>query len=306
MGGIPVELAVALTATFVAVALLTGLGTSLLLSAQSPERRRLREMVERPRSAARVRTGRRTTAGPEAATAWLRSVRRTSLAEKRLATAGYRSRAAAVIFKVAQAVLATALGGVVVLVLGWSSSTDWAVAAFSVAVGYLLPGLYVDRRIAQRRREIRNGLPDVLDLLIVCLEAGSSLDQSIVKASEELAIAYPVLAEELRVLIAEIRAGKPRIDAFRSLAQRTKVDDVRALAAMLAQADKFGTSVGQALRTLASDMRTRRRQGAEELANKVGVRLVFPLVLCLFPAFFVVVLGPAAVRIMRAFADVGQ
>ncbi len=154
---------------------------------------------------------------------------------------------------------------------------------------------------AERRREIENGLPDALDLLVVCIEAGSGLDQAIVKTSEELAIAYPTLAEELRILTTEIRAGKSRMDAFKSLAQRTKVDDVRALVAMLLQTDRFGTSVGQALRTHADTSRTKRRQRAEERAQKVGVKLVFPLVLFFFPAFYVVVLGPAVIHFIREF-----
>ena len=156
-----------------------------------------------------------------------------------------------------------------------------------------MPGLVVERFASKRRREIENGLPDALDLLVVCIEAGSGLDQAIVKASDELAIAYPTLAEELRILTTEIRAGKPRMEAFKSLAQRTKVDDVRALVAMLMQTDRFGTSVGQALRTHADTSRTKRRQRAEERAQKIGVKLVFPLVLFFFPAFYVVILGPA-------------
>ena len=155
--------------------------------------------------------------------------------------------------------------------------------------------------MAKRRREIENGLPDALDLLVVCIEAGSGLDQAIVKSSEELTIAYPTLAEELRILTSEIRAGKARMDAFKSLAQRTKVDDVRALVAMLLQTDRFGTSVGQALRTHADTSRTKRRQRAEERAQKVGVKLVFPLVLFFFPAFYVVVLGPAIIHFIRDF-----
>ena len=174
-------------------------------------------------------------------------------------------------------------------------------AALVAVVGYLLPGLYLDYKIASGGRQIRNGLPDVLDLLIVCLEAGSSLDQAIVKATDELAIAYPALAEELRVVTTETRAGKPRLEAFKNLAQRTKVEDVRALVAMLVQTDRFGTSVAQALRTMASDMRTKRRQAAEERAAKVGVKLVFPLVFCLFPALYVVMLGPAVMQFMLAF-----
>jgi tight adherence protein C len=140
-----------------------------------------------------------------------------------------------------------------------------------------------------------------LDLLIVCLEAGSSLDQGIMKAADELVITHPALAEELKTLITETRAGKPRIEAFRNLADRTGVDDVRSLVAMLVQTDRFGTSVGQALRTHAETSRTKRRQRAEEKAAKIGVKLVFPLVFLLFPAFFVVTLGPSVVLFIRVF-----
>jgi tight adherence protein C len=148
---------------------------------------------------------------------------------------------------------------------------------------------------------IENGLADALDLLVVCIEAGLGLDQAIVKTSDELAIAYPVLANELRIVTTEIRAGKPRIEAFRSFSDRTKVEDVRTLVAMLIQTDRFGTSVGQALRTHADTSREKRRQRAEERAQKIAVKLVFPLVLCFFPAFYVVVLGPAIITFVRSF-----
>jgi tight adherence protein C len=124
---------------------------------------------------------------------------------------------------------------------------------------------------------------------------------AIVKTAEELSLAYPVLGEELRLLNTEIRAGKPRIEAFKSLASRTKVEDVRALVAMLIQTVRFGTSIGQALRTHAETSRTKRRQRAEEAAQKIGVKLVFPLVLFFFPAFYIVVLGPAVIQFMRTF-----
>ena len=164
-----------------------------------------------------------------------------------------------------------------------------------------MPSLVVEHGASRRRRDIENGLPDALDLLVICIEAGSGLDQAIVKTSDELVIAYPTLAEELKMLTSEIRAGKPRMDAFKSLAQRTKVDDVRALVSMLLQTDRFGTSVGQALRTHADTSRTKRRQRAEERAQKVGVKLVFPLVFFFFPAFYVVVLGPAVIHFIREF-----
>jgi tight adherence protein C len=146
-------------------------------------------------------------------------------------------------------------------------------------------------------------LPDALDLLIVCVEAGSGLDAAIVKASEELSLSYPALAEELRLITTETRAGKPRLEAFRNFAARTGVEDVRSLVAMLIQTDRFGTSIAQALRTHAEVSRTKRRQRAEEKAAKLGVKLVFPLVFCLFPALYVVVLGPAVIKIMHSLMN---
>jgi tight adherence protein C len=168
-------------------------------------------------------------------------------------------------------------------------------------MGFQVPGFILQRQITKRQKLIRNGLPDALDLLIVCLEAGSALDQAILKASEELTVAHPALAEELKLVITETRAGKPRLEAFRNFADRTGVDDVRALVAMLIQTDRFGTSVGQALRTHAETSRTKRRQRAVERAAKIGVQLVFPLVFLLFPALFVVTLGPSVILFIRIF-----
>ena len=147
----------------------------------------------------------------------------------------------------------------------------------------MLPSVWLGRQTALRQKQIRNGLPDALDLMIVCIEAGSGIDQAIMKTSDELDITYPALAEELRLITTEMRAGKPRLEAFKNFASRTKVDDVRSLVAMLVQTDRFGTSVAQALRTHADVSRTKRRQNAEERAGKIGVKLVFPLVFCLFP-----------------------
>jgi tight adherence protein C len=127
------------------------------------------------------------------------------------------------------------------------------------------------------------------------------MDQAIIKSTDELEISYPALAQEFRLVVTETRAGKPRMEAFRNLASRTGTDDIRALVAMLVQTDRFGTSVSQALRTHAETSRTKRRQRAEERAQKVGVKLVFPLVFMLFPAFFVVTLGPAVIQFVRVF-----
>jgi tight adherence protein C len=170
----------------------------------------------------------------------------------------------------------------------------------AAVLGYLLPDLALTRATRRYQKAIQNGLPDALDLIVVCVEAGSSLDQAIVRASEELEIALPELAQELRTVTSEIRAGKPRLEAFQALARRTGVEDVRALVAMLTQTDRFGTSIAQSLRTHAATSRTKRRQNAEERAAKVGVKLVFPLALCLVPSLYVVCLGPVVIRILRA------
>jgi tight adherence protein C len=181
----------------------------------------------------------------------------------------------------------------------FGSSRGFLIGTFLAIAAYLLPGMVLGRLTKRRQQQIRNGLPDALDLVIVCVEAGLSLDQAVLKASEELALSHPALADELQQVTNEVRAGKPRMEAFRNFADRTKVDDVRALVAMLIQTDRFGTSIAQSLRTHADTGRTVRRQRAEERAAKLGVKLVFPLVFCLFPAMYVVTLGPGAIRIIR-------
>jgi tight adherence protein C len=221
-----------------------------------------------------------------------------SKVRRRLTTAGYRSITAAVMYGACEVILPFVFGGAVLLLLGFSK---WYIALFGAGIGYLAPSFWLGRKTAQRQKQIRNGLPDALDLMIVCIEAGSAIDQSLVKTSDELDISYPALAEELRLITTEIRAGKPRLEAFKNFASRTKVDEVRSLVAMLVQTDRFGTSVAQALRTHAEVSRTKRRQNAEERAAKIGVKLVFPLVFCLFPSLYVAILGPAVVDYVRVF-----
>jgi tight adherence protein C len=216
--------------------------------------------------------------------------------EKLLASAGYHGAWSAILFSIGQLLLAVVLGGGALWYLG-PGKLLYVLAAG--AVGYMAPNLWLGRAIEGRKTLIRNGLADAIDLLIVCIESGSGIDQAVNRVAEELALPYPDLARELEMIGAEMRAGKPRIEAFKNFAERTKVDDVRSLVAMLIQTDRFGTSVGQALRTHAETSRTKRRQRAEEKAAKLGVKLLFPLVFCLFPAFYVVVLGPSAIRIWR-------
>jgi tight adherence protein C len=216
---------------------------------------------------------------------------------RRLGAAGYYELSTAIYFSAAKLVAPVAMAALMIFFFGVSGG--WLLAAIGAAAGYLVPDLWLTRKTRGRMKAIENGLPDALDLIIVCIEAGSSLDQAIVKASDELEITHRPLAQEMRMITTEIRAGKPRLEAFTNFAQRTKVPDVRSLVTMLTQTDRFGTSVSQALRIHADTSRTKRRQRAEERAAKIGVKLVFPLVLCIFPAVYVVCIGSAVVAIYR-------
>jgi tight adherence protein C len=297
-------LALALVLVFVAVAILAGLIASVVLARTAPERRRLREMV-----AAGSGPGILSVTNLTLSNAPDKLVRRLTTfvpkspkdmgrLQRRMVRAGSKNPARAAVYFAAAEILTPIV---------FALATIWymgvvrggMLALLAAGIGYAVPGLVLARRIAARQKQIQNGLPDALDLLIVCVEAGAGLDAAIVKASEDLAIAYPALAEEMRLITTETRAGKPRLEAFKNFAQRTGVDDVRALVAMLIQTDRFGTSIAQALRTHAATSRTKRRQRAEERAAKLGVKLVFPLVFCLFPALYVVVLGPAVIKIMH-------
>lgn len=220
--------------------------------------------------------------------------------ERMLAGAGYHGAWPATLYAFAQIILPLLFGGAVIYFLG-TRTTFLVFAGLAAAIGYYIPDLWLGRAVDKRRREISNGLPDAIDLMIVCIESGSGVDQALNRVGEELAIAYPALSAELELISAETRAGKPRLDAFRNFAERTKVEDVRSLVNMLIQTDKFGTSIGQALRTHADTSRTKRRQRAEEKAAKLGVKMLFPLVFCIFPAFYLVVIGPSMIRIFREF-----
>lgn len=217
--------------------------------------------------------------------------------ERRLVSAGYHGPWPATLFAVAELVIPAVVFGLIIFIFGTGTALIFAVIAAMIA--FYVPNLWLGRAVNARRREIQNGLPDAIDLLIVCIESGSGLDQALNRVAEELALPYPALARELDMISSETRAGKPRLEAFKNFAERTKVDDVRSLVAMLIQTDRFGTSLGLALRTHAETSRTKRRQRAEERSAKLGVKLLFPLIFCLFPAFYLIVLGPSMLRIFR-------
>ncbi|MGC9996276.1 MAG: type II secretion system F family protein [Terriglobia bacterium] len=173
-----------------------------------------------------------------------------------------------------------------------------AVAAIG---GYLLPEFWLTARVRSRQQRLRLSLPDCLDLLVVCVEAGLALDQSFMRVTQELRIVHRELCEELDLVNAEIRIGRTRLEALRELGDRTGVDDIKSLVAMLIQTDRFGTSVAQSLRVHSDELRTKRRQRAEEMAAKATVKMIPPLVFFVFPALFVVILGPAVVSLYRHF-----
>jgi tight adherence protein C len=180
------------------------------------------------------------------------------------------------------------------------------VAFTGILLGGFIPNIWVGQRIIRRRDEIRHSVPNMLDLMVVCMEAGLSLNAAIQKIAEETADTHKSLSEELNLVNQEILIGKTRADAFRNLARRTGVEELRSLAVMLVQADKLGTSIANSLRVLADALRTKRRQRAEEAAHKTSVKLVFPLVLLIFPELLVVLLGPAVITLIKTFAEMAK
>jgi tight adherence protein C len=178
----------------------------------------------------------------------------------------------------------------------WNAFLVLAVAAL---IGYMLPEIWLVGRIRARQHRLRLAVPDGLDLLVICVEAGLGLDHALLRVSEELAITHPEFSDELQLVTAEMRLGKTRTDALRELARRTGLDDIKALVAMLVQTERFGTSIAQSLRVHSDDLRTKRRQRAEEMAAKISVKMVPVLVFFIFPALMIVVVGPAFIAIAR-------
>ena len=217
--------------------------------------------------------------------------------QQRLVNAGHRSAEALIIFagiRVGLALLIFTLLATPIVM-----RPNFPLALVGCAFGYIMPSIVLARRARARQHRIRLSLPDALDLLVVSVEAGLGLDQAMQRVALELDFAHPELCEELRLVNLELRAGKGRADALHNLAERTGVDDVESLVAMLVQTDKFGTSIAQSLRVHSDAMRTKRHQRAEEAAAKTGVKMVFPLVICIFPAVWVVTIGPAAIKFIQ-------
>jgi tight adherence protein C len=230
--------------------------------------------------------------------------------EQRLIFAGLRSPNALPLF------YAIKTGLALVFLLGIVTLSAWLpqlsarklvfFAMLAAFIGLMLPNYVLDHMVGRRQKRLRDGFPDALDMLVVCVEAGLGLTAAIQRVAEELRFSHPELGVEFAQVTAEMRAGVERETALKGLALRTGLEDIRGLVSLLIQTLKFGTSIGETLRVYAEEFRDKRMQRAEELAAKIGTKLIFPLVFCLFPSFFIVAIGPAVIRIIGVFRFLGE
>jgi tight adherence protein C len=219
---------------------------------------------------------------------------------QRLIRAGFRDEAAMKYIYASKALVPLA----VCMVLSFTSiakDSPFIFYAAGLVLGYLAPDFWLGRKIKKRQEEIKRTLPDLLDLLVICLEAGLGMDQATTRTAMELASTHPIIADELDLVVLEQRAGRQRSECWRNMAERTDVDVVRQLVSTLVQAEQFGTSIAKTLRTHSDTMRTQRIQEVEERAAKTTIKLIFPLVLFIFPCMFVVTIGPAMIIIQEQF-----
>jgi tight adherence protein C len=227
-----------------------------------------------------------------------RSTTEMSRQERRLVMAGYRRKDAVLVLNGCHiAVLLLAL--VAFAATGYLYRQPVISLVMSVFIGAAIPDLWLRKAIQRRQENLQFGLPDAMDLAVIAVEAGLGMDQALMRVGDEINLAHPDLADELRLRNMEINMGRSRSDALRNLAERTGVEDLKALVAILIQTDKFGTSIGQALRTFSDSLRVKRRQRAEEQAAKLAIKMVVPMVLFIFPGVFIVILGPAFIAIVR-------
>ena len=233
--------------------------------------------------------------------------RNISAMRKLLLQAGYRNQNAMAIYWGLKILWAISLfgGALIAKVFFWewmpSAQFTYGSIALSI-VGFFVPNIWIKLRISHRKEKIQRGLPDALDLMVVCVEAGTGLDAALIRTAEEMKKTHSVLADEVRLVNLEVRAGKTRQEALKNLALRTDLEDVSNLTTLLVQTEKFGTSIAQALRVHSDFMRTKRFQRAEELAQKLPIKLIFPLALFILPMMFLVTLGPAIFIFLKYFA----
>jgi len=220
----------------------------------------------------------------------------------RLALAGFRKAEHVEVYSAAKLLLP-----IIGIVAGTFSGDNMMAVMLAGAVGgFFGPDMVLSKLISRRQESIRLALPDAIDLLVICMEAGLGIDQAMVRVGEEMRLTSPALADELQIINREQRAGKQRLDAWRSMAQRVDLESVRQFVSMLVQTERVGTPIAQALGRFADMIRMRRTQAAEEMAAKTGIKLLFPLVLFIFPSIFVVSLGPAILGIQKIFEELAK
>ena len=232
-----------------------------------------------------------------------------SYLRSRLVSAGFRQENAPAMFQGVRVMLAISLPSSFLIgqsLLNVPFDQILWISLVLAGFGFYAPALYLSSRVKKRQGRIAKALPNVLDMLVICVEAGLGLDAAVHRVGEEISSTSHELSEELRLTSLELRAGKSRTDAFKNLGNRTRVDEVKSLTALLIQTDRFGTSVADALRVHADGVRINRRQKLEEEAGKVAVKLIFPLIFFILPSTLVVVVGPAILQIMRAFGAIGK
>lgn len=272
-----------------------------------PTRRRLEQLRSTQRPAIRATEGLLRRLGALSRFTQPGTGHERSRVEGLLRHAGFRSRHALSAFYGTKALLIALLPCIVLLgsplYPSVSSATLLVYAAVAAVAAWLIPSIWLDRRVHARQKALRIALPDALDLLVVCVESGLGLAPALQRVADEIAVSHPLLASELALVSAETRAGVERAEALANLAQRTGLTDMRGLVALMVQTMRFGTSVAEALRVYADEFRDRRMQSAEELAAKIGTKIVFPLIFCLFPSFFLVAVGPAVIRLIEVFAQ---
>lgn len=231
-------------------------------------------------------------------------IERSKMIEK-LTFAGYRSPNALQMFYSIKAVLTLALPAIAYGASFWMPRLETNGFLFlivgAVAAGLFIPNIVLEKQVERRIKKLRNGFPDALDLLVVCVESGLGLTQALQRVADEVIVSHSELGTELSVVNAEIRAGVDQVTAFKNLSERTGLDDVRGLVSLLVQTLRFGTGVADSLRVYAAEFRDKRMQRAEEQAAKIGTKLIFPLIVFMFPGFFIVALGPAIIRLMSVF-----
>lgn len=285
-----------------------------------PVRRRLYEVIDNPQASHTVSA--KMLKALDAAEPYItpKSIKERWTAQSRLLRAGYRHPNALKIYYGIKTLLVLGLPLLVLMVvpaLNTLISLEHAklaaisssainhllmVALGAAGLGMILPSYILDKKIANRQTEIMNGFPDALDLLVVCSEAGLGLSSAFIRVANELDSSYPVLAEELAIVNAEALAGVERVQALQGLARRTGLDDIRGLVALLAQSIQLGSSIADALRIYSEEFRDKRMQRAEEQAAKLGTKMIFPMVFCFFPGFFIVALGPAFLKLAEVFS----